>query len=95
MQGLENLVFNLISHPLINVNTWLIIRENESNLISNATIMTDIGIMVQPDHCKGGCQPKDFTKMLISAIETKVLLSTAVRLWSLNCFYTPGTINEK
>ena len=64
MQGLDNLVFNLISHPLITVNTLLITPENESNLIADATFMTDIGIMVQSDYCKGGCQP---TRMLISA----------------------------
>ena len=74
MRGLDNLTFNLISHPLFNVNVLLTIPENESNLTTDATIMTDIGIMVQPDHCMGECQPDDITRMIISASDRSFTL---------------------
>ena len=74
MRGLDNLTFNLISHPLININALLVIPENESSLITDATIMTDIGIMVQPDHCMGECKPEDITRMIISASDRSFAL---------------------
>ena len=74
MQGLENFALNLISHPTININGLLVIPENESGLFKDATVITDIGIVVQPDHCRGKCRPKDITEMIISASDRSFTL---------------------
>ncbi|XP_065900115.1 inter-alpha-trypsin inhibitor heavy chain H5-like [Dysidea avara] len=74
MQGLANFIFNLISHPNINVNAYFIAPEKDKNLKEYATFLGDIGIMIQPDHCMGDCRSKHITTITISASDRSILL---------------------
>jgi len=71
MQGLAGFIFNLISHPNVNINAYFIAPEEDTTLKEYATFLGEVGIMVRPDHCMGHCQSKHIT---ISASDRSVLL---------------------
>ena len=74
LQGEPYFAFNLISDPIISINSYFIPPEKGNTLNEFATFLGDIGILVQPEECKGNCDQDDITKIAISASDRSVLL---------------------
>ena len=74
LQGEPYFAFNLVSDPTISINSYFIPPEKGSDLDEFATFLGDIGILVQPEECKGNCDQDDITKIAISASDRSVLL---------------------
>lgn len=74
LQGEPYFAFNLISDPVISINSYFIPPEKGKNLTEFATFLGDIGILVQPEQCMGNCVPYNITKIVISASDRSVLI---------------------
>ena len=74
LQGEPYFAFNLISDPIISINSYFIPPEKGNTLNEFTTFLGDIGILVQPEECKGNCNQDDITKIAISASDRSVLL---------------------
>ncbi|XP_065905392.1 uncharacterized protein [Dysidea avara] len=72
MQGVAYFAFNLISDPIININSYFIPPEPGQNFSDVVTFLGDIGITVQPEHCMGHCSEENITKISISASDRSV-----------------------
>ena len=96
LQGEPYFAFNLISDPTISINSYFIPPENENSKAS--TFLGDIGILVQPEECKGHCNPEDITKIAISASDRSVLLGgsrTKLKNRHVKVFVENGTATIK
>ena len=69
MQGEPYFAFNLISDPIISINSYFIPPEPGQDLSDVATFLGDIGIMVQ---CTGHCGQQNITNISISASDRSV-----------------------
>ena len=74
LQGEPYFVFNLISDPIISINSYFIPPEKGNTLNEFATFLGAIGILVQPEDCMGNCDQDNITKIAVSASDRSVLL---------------------
>ena len=74
LQGEPYFAFNLISDPIISINSYFIPPEEGKNLSEFATFLGDIGILVQPEECRDSCDPDDITKIAISAADSSIII---------------------
>ena len=74
LQGEPYFVFNLISDPIININSYFIPPERGNTLNEFATFLEAIGILVQSEDCMGNCDQDDIIKIAVSASDRSVLL---------------------
>ena len=74
LQGEPYFAFNLISDPIVSINSYFIPPEKGNALNEFATFLGDIGILIQPEECKDNCDHDDITKIAISASDRSVLL---------------------
>ena len=98
LQGEPYFAFNLISDPTISINSYFIPPENGKAFSEFATFLGDIGILVQPEECKGHCNPEDITKIVISASDRSVLLGgsrTKLKNRHVKVFVENGTATIK
>jgi len=74
LQGEPYFAFNLISDPIVSINSYFIPPEKGKNLSEFATFLGDIGILVQPEECKDSCDSDDITKIVISATDRSIMI---------------------
>lgn len=82
MQGEAYFAFNLISDPIISINSYFIPPEAGQNFSDVATFLGDIGIMVQPEYCMGHCSEENITRISISASDRSVLVDKSKTILS-------------
>ena len=98
LQGEPYFAFNLISDLTISINSYFIPPENGKAFSEFATFLGDIGILVQPEECKGHCDQEDITKIAISASDRSVLLGgsrTKLKNRHVKVFVENGTATIK